>query len=84
MFALYITIDKIFTVEMCMPSIFEMGYGLYANQKHFLFDSNSNVCPACRHLRDIRSWNMHDLDCDLYNGPRSNVIMPIESKFSTY
>ena len=35
----------------------------------------------CRHLRSIRNRNVHNLDLDLYNGPRSNVDMPIETQF---
>ena len=29
-------------------------------------------------LQDIRNQNVHDLDLDFWNGPRSNVYTPIE------
>ena len=55
----------------------------YANRKpiqYFLFDGISNVFPICYRLRDIHSWNLHDLEFDLKNGPRLTVNTPLESQ----
>ena len=35
------------------------------------------------YFRDIRSRNMHDIDLDVYNGSRSDEIMPIEKPYAT-
>ena len=35
-------------------------------------------------LRHIHSQNMHDLDLDLQNGPRSIVYMPMERLYATF
>ena len=46
----------------------------YANGKaacYFLFIGNINVCLIFQRLRDIDNKNMHDIDLDLQNGPRS-------------
>ena len=39
--------------------------------------------PICHHLKDIHCRDMHDLDLDLWNWPRSNVNMPNESRYMT-
>ena len=52
----------------------------YANRKtiaDLLFDGRYNVCSINHLLRDICSRNMHNIDLDLYNGPRSNDQKPI-------
>ena len=40
--------------------------------------------PYPHHLRDIRNQNVFDLDIELWNEPRSNVNMSIESPNLTY
>ena len=34
-------------------------------------------------MRDVDSVIVHDIDLDLCNGPRSNVNMPMESRYAT-
>ena len=46
----------------------------------FIFDFNS-FWRNCHRLRDVYTRNV--LDLDLYNGPRSNVNMPIERAHAT-
>ena len=50
----------------------------------FPFFCNGNICPFCHHSRDIHNQNVHGLDLVLYNEPRSNVNMPIESLHATF
>ena len=45
---------------------------------------NCNVCSINHRLRDICSRNMHNLDLDLYNGPRPIVNVPIKSQYTTF
>ena len=47
------------------------------------FDGKSNNLPISHHFQDIYCGNVHDLDLDLYNGPRSNVNMLNESPCMT-
>ena len=51
----------------------------------FIFDrnSNSNVCHISHHFQDIHTENMHFLDFDVYNRPRSNVNARIENPYLT-
>ena len=42
--------------------------GANANEKalcDLLFVGNSNVCPICHHLREIRNQNVLDIDLDI-------------------
>ena len=59
----------------------------YAKRKiiaDFLFSDGCNVCSINLLLRDdICSRNIHYLDLDLYNWPRSNVNVPIKSQYTT-
>ena len=43
-------------------------------------DGNCKVCHICGQFRDIRNQNVHDLDLDFCNGPRSNLNMLLDSK----
>ena len=55
------------------------------NRSHtcnFVLDGNSNVYHICHYFR-YSSRLVHGLDLVLHNGPRSTVIMPIESQHST-
>ena len=58
----------------------------YVNGKavcNCLIVGNSSVCPICRRLRDINCRNVHGLEPDLLNGPRSNINMPVERPHAT-
>ena len=57
-------------------------YSIWKALCNFVFVGNTNVCPICHRLRDINSQNV--LDADLWNGPRSNVNMPIERPHATF
>ena len=48
-----------------------------------LFDSNCDVCHIGHHFHEFFCQCMHDLDYDLWNGPRSNVNMPIKNPYMT-
>ena len=59
----------------------------YANEKtvcDFRFVDNSSVCHICHHLRDIHSRDVHDLDVDLSNGPRSNLTMQMGRPYASF
>ena len=49
----------------------------------FLFVANSNICPICHRLQDIDIRNVHYLDLEFYNGPRSNVHLIMETPHAT-
>ena len=49
----------------------------------FLFRVNSNVSPVNHPLRDVYSWDVHDIDLGIWNWQRSNVNMPIERTYSS-
>ena len=51
---------------------------------YFLFAYNSNVCPICHPLREVRNQNVHDHNLDLSNGSISNINMPIERPYATF
>ena len=46
-------------------------YASWKRTRVMIFDDHSHVFLICHHFRDIRKWNVHDLD--LQNEPRSNV-----------
>ena len=48
---------------------------------NILFDDNSNVCSIYDQFIDICSRNVHDLD--IYNVPRLNLNMLIDSLYAT-
>ena len=50
----------------------------YGNGKTLCEFQFVGIIKICHRLRDINSRNVHDLDIDLHNVPRSNVNMPIE------
>ena len=83
-----VTILKTFIVEIYMPLTRtftkDRGQGKYNKQKpiyDLLFDGNSNFLRISQHFQDIHWRNVHDLDLDLWNGPRSNVVTSIESPY---
>ena len=91
MFALSVTIYEKFAIKTCMTMALTLEWinVIYkdANGKalcNFPFVGNSNVCSICDHLRYINSQNVHDLDPDFWNGPRSNVNMPIERPHANF
>ena len=71
MFAQSVTVCEILTVKM-------------ERTCEFIFVGTSNISPICQRLRHINSENVHALDPDLKNGPRSNVNMPIERPHGTF
>ena len=44
-----------------------------------LFNVNCNIYNSGQHFQAIFCQNVHDLDYDLKNGPRSNVNVRIEN-----
>ena len=85
------TILNIFIVEMCktVTQSFRVGQNhmCHYNRKpihDLLFDDNSNFYPDCHHFQDIHCRSVRDLDLDLQNEPRLNVIAPIDSLCNTY
>ena len=75
-----VTVYQIFTVKKLDDINLTLDWANvkceYTNRKatgDFLYIGTSNVCSICHSLRDIHDQNLHDLDLDLYNGPRSNV-----------
>ena len=38
--------------------------------KFYNHNGNSNICPNCHHLHDIRAQNVHDIAFDFYKGPK--------------
>ena len=49
----------------------------------YSYDRHSNICPIFHHLGDKRNQNVHDHDLNLYDGPRINLNIPIESPDTT-
>ena len=67
MIALYVTISKIFAIDMSMTLTLALksDQGKITNQKQisdFLFHSNFNAWLICYRLRDIYDRNTYDLD----------------------
>ena len=82
-----VTIYKIFVIKIVRHWPWPLEWAKVkcknANRKSthdFLYDCNSNIGNINHHLRDVRNKNVHDLDLDFRNGPRSNANISIESR----